>query len=226
MDATGGPLLLVGSAGRRSMVMEGGAGPVSRLTWTQASERRVRQVWEISQDGREPWNVVFDGDYQRRARIEPAAEVAVGFCDAPTRPRFHWFDFLIGEWTIRQAGASGPRLGSLSVTKDLSGCLVESKYRSDRGYYGKAFAALDFRTRTWNRTWIDRDGVRLASVGAQLGTAMVMTGVRQAGRGVIQTVRTTWTPVTADLVTEQWDLSLDGGATWATAWNFVLTRVH
>jgi hypothetical protein len=229
MDATGGPLILSGKAGRRSMVLEGDSSRANRITWTQESGRRVRQVWEVSQDGRRTWDIVFDGDYRRRPTVEPAAEVAVGFCDAPTRPRFHWFDFLIGEWAVRRAAEQGQRLGRLSVAKDLSGCLVESTFRSDPNsgrdqYAGKAFAALDFRTRSWNRTWIDEDGVRVPSVGVQVGAGMVMTGIRWLVNGTPQTIRTTWTPLTADQVTEQWDESLDGGATWTPVWTFLLTR--
>lgn len=71
VDASGTLLLLDG--GLRSdgvMVMEGdrpgqnGAPVRNRITWTRESTDRVRQLWEVSEDGTS-WRVIFNGLYRR-----------------------------------------------------------------------------------------------------------------------------------------------------------------
>lgn len=38
---------------------------INRITWTQTGTRRVRQLWETSNDGGKTWQTAFDGRYQR-----------------------------------------------------------------------------------------------------------------------------------------------------------------
>ena len=46
---------------------QGRDGPVTdRITWTPMDDGRVRQLWEISNDDRATWQVVFDGKYARQ----------------------------------------------------------------------------------------------------------------------------------------------------------------
>lgn len=39
---------------------------VDRITWSPLEDGRVRQVWEVSQDHGDTWQVLFDGTYARR----------------------------------------------------------------------------------------------------------------------------------------------------------------
>ncbi|NOT09966.1 MAG: hypothetical protein HOP28_17375 [Gemmatimonadales bacterium] len=231
MDASGLALIVEGTASNGRMQMSGDAprqfgGPIvaGRITWTRLSGNQVRQFWEESLDGHQTWTSVFDGDYQRRRQVTPAPEKTSDFCLSSSRPRYLWFDFLVGEWTVRRESDTGRVLGQLSVTKDLGGCLVESDFRGKGGYQGRAFAANHFPTRTWYRDWIDSDGIRVALTGALMGASMVMTGERTRPHGVIQKVRATWSPASADRVDERWETSTDGGATWAVEHLFVLIR--
>lgn len=66
----GGGLLLELAGGIRdgSMVLSGereaeGGTVVDRITWTPMEGDVVRQLWELSRDGGESWEVVFDGRY-------------------------------------------------------------------------------------------------------------------------------------------------------------------
>ena len=62
VDAGGTLLLLAGSVADGSMVMTDAAG-VNRITWTPLEEGRVRQLWEVTQDGGATWTIAFDGFY-------------------------------------------------------------------------------------------------------------------------------------------------------------------
>lgn len=229
MDASGLAIVIAGTGSRGALTMLGDTpkfigGPIitNRIAWMSLDGgRRVRQFWEVSEDGRQTWQTAFDGDYQRRDQVAPAAEVINPFC--ASRPRYQWFNFALGDWTVRRGGPDGEPLGLLHVAKDVSACLVESTFRG-RGYRGKAFAAFHFPSLTWHRTWIDEDGVRLAVQGQLVGTAMVMVGQRTGPNRQLQDLRATWSPVAPNQVDETWEVSTDGGSTWVLANRFTLTR--
>jgi hypothetical protein len=39
---------------------------VDRITWTPLDDGRVRQLWDLSSDGGQSWQTLFDGTYARR----------------------------------------------------------------------------------------------------------------------------------------------------------------
>ncbi len=73
VDNSGTLLMLAGGLVERSMVMSmTGPSPtdpkatvLQRITWTPASDRSVRQLWELSSDAGKSWTVLFDGRYVR-----------------------------------------------------------------------------------------------------------------------------------------------------------------
>jgi len=74
-DNQGAPLFLEGGLRKGKMVLEGdslsqrqpGKTIRNRITWSKLEEGRVRQLWDVSDDGGKTWKSVFDGMY---ARIE------------------------------------------------------------------------------------------------------------------------------------------------------------
>jgi hypothetical protein len=65
----GGILRLEGGLRDSRMVLEGdrpGRDVRDRISWTPRDDGTVRQLWEISRDGGESWETVFDGIYERR----------------------------------------------------------------------------------------------------------------------------------------------------------------
>lgn len=232
MDATGLAIILEGESSPGQISMSGDTprfigGPIisNRITWSRLSPRRVRQFWEVSEDGRQTWNPVFDGDYRKERSFTPTPETPNGFCDSPARVRFHWFDFIVGDWELRDSDERGRSLGRLSVQKDLTGCLLEWNFHGHHGYRGTAFAAFHFPSLQWHRTWIDENGMRIALIGQLEGNNMVFTGTRVVKRGRNQMVRVTWEPVDEVTVSERWETSGDQGVTWAPALSLTLNRV-
>ncbi len=70
VDGLGTVLDLSGGLEGGSMVLLGERttprGPVvDRVTWTPLADGSVRQVWDISSDGRATWRTIFDGLYRR-----------------------------------------------------------------------------------------------------------------------------------------------------------------
>ncbi len=72
VDDGGSVLLLTGEFRDGKMVLEGespaGKGKTARqrITWTPASDGRVRQLWDSSADGGKTWKVEFDGMYAKK----------------------------------------------------------------------------------------------------------------------------------------------------------------
>ncbi len=70
VDNEGEVLRLSGGIEQGKMVLSGVSSSNGetrqRITWTPISPGRVRQVWEVSEDGGHTWKAVFDGQYTRR----------------------------------------------------------------------------------------------------------------------------------------------------------------
>ena len=74
IDNQGAPLFLEGEFADGKMTLEGDApsrrerGSVirNRITWSMLEGGRVRQLWDVSEDGGKTWKVVFDGTYVRK----------------------------------------------------------------------------------------------------------------------------------------------------------------
>jgi hypothetical protein len=71
VDNSGVTLRLHGEYHQGKMVLSGlskrgGESVVDRITWHNNADGTVRQVWDVSKDGGESWNTVFDGLYTKK----------------------------------------------------------------------------------------------------------------------------------------------------------------
>jgi hypothetical protein len=69
VDDSGTRLHLTGGFADGKMVMSGdrlkkGETVTDRISWIDNSDGTVRQLWEISEDGGETWQALFDGQYR------------------------------------------------------------------------------------------------------------------------------------------------------------------
>jgi hypothetical protein len=181
------------------------------INWTPLSGGRVRQFGEL-RTGSGPLQQTFDLDYRPVANVTPRAEVLRTVCT--TRPQNRELDFALGTWSIRRS-ENGASVGTTRYSTDLSGCLVEERLSGPHGYVAWSFNTWHTVTQKWHRTYIDNRGLRLVLAGGKSGNAMVMTG-RRFVQGTATDVRVTWTPE-GERVTQQWELSHDGGASWQNA---------
>ena len=223
----GGHLRMAGGMEGDTMVMHGqrvtfaGAAMFDEYRWYVLPTGRVIQAWkldipdlDIHQSGALP--------YTRADTLIPPAETPTVLCQpgaigAPTRQ----LDFLLGTWTV--AAEQGPALGTAAITGDLSGCLAEESYATDKGYAATSWFYFDPRFNEFFRTYIDSEGERLELRGTFADGRLTLTGTEPGHDGRSVQVRVTLEPVSADVVRQEWAVSEDGVA-WETEMSLVLTR--
>ncbi len=231
MDQSGGALELGGSGGGGRMQMAG-THPTSRvdptpftdrITWTRADDQRVRQLGESSVDGG-PFTTIYDLSYQSVRREAPIAPSPLEFCSSPARPRYHAFDFMLGEWSVRRDGI--PSKLRSNVSTDLGGCLVEERIRGPRGYEAVAYSGFRSVTFVWNWMFMDNRGVQLLLSGPATltGTSMTLSGKKRDQHGTVVDVRVDWISTDPSTVEQRWSFSSDGGATWTVPEVVVMAR--
>lgn len=209
-------------AGQREAV-NGGFTLFNEFTWTQLDPDRVEQVGVLRVPAFD-FEGSFVGIYERRASISPTPEAPTTGCQAGgPAEQARQLDFWLGEWTV--SAPNGLALGSSTVTTDLSGCLVEERFRTPNGYEAVSFAYFDFWEQRWFRTYIDNRGERLELMGALGAGPMVLTGAEPGpGASGSVLVRFTLEPAGADTIRQRVEVSRNGGVTWQAAAELVYER--
>lgn len=223
----GGNLRMAGGLVGDTMVLGGtrvtpaGARIFDEYRWYVLPSGQVIQAWKLDVPAQ---NLHLSGalTYTRAAGVTPPAETPTTNC----RPgggaqNARQLDFFHGVWTV--SAEHGPALGTASITSDLSGCLTEESYATDRGYAAASFFYWDPITRAWWRTYIDSEGERVELRGGLVNGRLVLTGTEPGAGGRSLKVRVTLEPVSADVVRQEWAVSEDGEA-WETEMALVFTR--
>lgn len=199
-------------------------GRLHRITWAPLDDGRVRQHWEVSEDGGEGWTEVFDGFY---SRLPTPATVDVGAdrCDTEQGRKF---DFWPGEWRVesRRLTPGGEWHDARAVwTAEavLAGCGFLDHTTADFGtgpVSGIGSRFYDPTTDQWTITWSSTDA--LGQVGVWKGrfdgegTGDFYRTV-ETPDGMIRS-RIRWTNIRNGYADWSYAVSRDGGETWATAW--------
>ncbi len=231
MDQTGGALELSGRGNDHRMQLAG-THPTSRfdatpftdrITWTAVGRNRLRQVGEASINGG-AFSTVYDLTYSAVRNATTIAPSTLEFCASPARPRFHAFDFMLGDWTIRRSGSSSKIRSSVST--DLGGCLVEERLSGPGGYEAVAYSGFRSATFVWNWMFMDNRGVQLLLSGPATltGNTMTLAGRKTDRRGRVVDVRVEWISMDANTVEQRWVFSTDGGITWSAPEVVVMSR--
>jgi hypothetical protein len=219
VDHQSAVLDLYGGIQNGAMVMQGirptPAGDIlDRITWTPLQPGEVRQFWQTSTDGGQTFpGVVFDGFYHRRQSLVREPEIPQQFCSDQTIPALFQFDFTLGNWNaeVIEPGRS-PEVQS-TITKDLSGCLIEERLTGRNGYEAIVFTSVRRRLGIWVKTFVDNRGTSVFLKGRETNGEMVLLGTAPVQGGSKQ-VRVTWSDKTADRFVQLWETTADGGATW------------
>ena len=160
----------------------------------------------------QPLATFWDGRFRRIDAFTLPSTPATGACtsNAPHRE----FDFVVGDWVIRQGRAHGADAASggsttATVTRELAGCLIEERIDGPGGYAAWSFASWHSTEQAWFRTYVDNLGGRTFLRGALDGDRMIMTGHRSLADGTMTKVRVTWTPDGDGRVLERWE-TLEG----------------
>ena len=195
----------------------GGSRFDQRTTWLRESDNLVRQTDEMSTDG-SPFSVDWEGFYHRVSSVTPLD--APGFQTCTVRfPVYRSVDWVLGNWSVSED--HGPRLGSSSITTDLSGCLTVERLTTRKGIQTLSYLAYRRAPQDWVRTYVDSEGHWLQLFGGISDGALVQIGTTvQNGNEVL--VRVT-SRGEASGFRETWEQSTNGGATWKVSDVFVYT---
>jgi hypothetical protein len=189
--------------------------------WYVLPTGQVVQAWKFDSPSQ---NIHQAGalTYTPAPGVTPPAETQTVACqpDGPARDA-RKLDFFLGTWTV--SAEHGPALGTASITSDLSGCLTEERYATDRGYAATSFFYWDPVARAWWRTYVDSEGERVELRGALTDGRLVLTGTEPGPDGRSIQVRMTLEPVSATAVRQEWAVS-DDGESWETAISLLFTR--
>lgn len=131
------------------------------------------------------------------------------------------FDFWIGEWDVR--GADGKLAGANSIKREINGCVLHERYRTERGYTGESFNIYDAPRNVWHQTWVDSAGLLLLLEGGMRDGRMVLEGQTTGADRKVTRHRITWTPNPDGSVRQLWESTGPDGA-WTVAFDGKYTR--
>ena len=231
MAQSGGGLQFDGTSGNRSMQLAGTHQTsrndptliTDRATWTATGRNTVRQLGELSTAGG-PFSTAYDITYLRAEVPNAITPSELEVCSSPARPRYHAFDFVLGNWTLRTPTV--PLAATSTIGTDLHGCLVEERITGADGYKAVAYSGFRPATFVWNWMFMDNHGVqlRLSGPATLSGTNMILTGQRSDHAGVAVDVRAEWIVVDATTVEQRWTFSSDHGTTWSAPFVVTMTK--
>ncbi len=119
---------------------------------------------------------------------------------------------MLGMWDVYTGHGAphGESQGTVSLSTDLGGCLMEEQLNERPDYSGWSFNSSSPVTGQWHRKHVDKAGRRIALSGRLVGDAMVMSGAVASPSGQVL-VRVTWDPRSSTEVRQTWEFSRDGG---------------
>ena len=202
-------------------VFQGGVQAFDEYRWHRLSTGQVIQAWKLDIPA---LGQHFAGalTYTLAPTVTPVPETQTVACQpGGIAQEARQLDFLLGEWTV--SAGHGPALGTASITSDLSGCLTEENYATDKGYAATSFFYWDPIARSWWRTYVDSEGERIELRGGLVDGRLVLTGTEPAHDGRSVQVRMTLESVSAHVVRQEWAVSEDGEV-WETEMALVFTR--
>lgn len=139
-------------------------------------------------------------------------------------PQDRQFDFWLGDWNVTDP--AGKPLGTNDVTRELRGCVLQEHWSGAGQYggHGMSFNHYDAARKLWHQTWVDDSGGILYLDGEMHDGSMILSGKRIGRQGATVTDRITYTPRPDGTVRQWWQVSRDGGTTWATSFDGIYHR--
>lgn len=143
---------------------------------------------------------------------------------SPSKEKQHQFDFLLGNWVVRDR--AGRVLGVDSVSKAHDGCsLIELWREAVSGQEGLGVIAYRPDNDTWHQDLMIHIGFVLSIDGGLDGASMVMSGKEYPGPGVTRLHRLRWTPTSDGSLEQLWQTSIDEGRSWQVHFEGVFQRI-
>lgn len=128
--------------------------------------------------------------------------------------RYADFDFWVGEWDVSLP--DGRQAGTNRIEKSERGCLLVERWTGAGGSTGTSVNFYDPARARWRQLWVSMDGTVIEIEGGLRDGSMVLEGTLIGRGGGSQPFRGTWTPNDDGSVRQHFEISEDGGRTWAT----------
>jgi hypothetical protein len=142
-------------------------------------------------------------------------------------PKYHQFDFWLGEWNVTRAGSkpNAPPAKS-KISRLLDQCVIFEEYQSADGKYsGKSFNMFDSAGNEWRQFWVDDQGGYLDFTGHfQNDGALHFVSNSKGSDGKVTITRMTFSKLPGDKVHQYIDQSTDDGKTWTLYFDGIYVR--
>jgi len=140
----------------------------------------------------------------------------------PLPPESSQFDFWIGAWDVTDP--SGKHVGENRIEKVEDGRGLLETWRGTGGSAGNSLNAYNAPKQRWQQYWVGAGVVLELEGGLDPQGNMVMSdrGTRAPSQKRIN--RITWTPNPDGTVRQHWEITVDDGASWKTAFDGLYRR--
>lgn len=139
-----------------------------------------------------------------------------------TRKESRLFDFWVGEWDVKNA--QGQPAGQSSVQRLLEGCALYENWTDMQGGGGKSLNSYNTDTKQWQQFWTDQYGRVTEYRESEWVNGSLRFSAKQIMPQGPALLHMTFTPVSADVVRQFGEMSVDGGKTWTPTFDLYYYR--
>jgi tetratricopeptide (TPR) repeat protein len=136
-------------------------------------------------------------------------------------PRYHDFDFFVGEWDVQ--GPAGTPPSTNSIQSITGKCILFENY-TNGPYSGKSFSYYDAAIGKWRQTWVDAFGGSATFVGEYKDGVMRFEGESHPRTGPASKIRMTLFNQGPDRLRQLGESTNDEGKTWTISYDLTYTR--
>ena len=132
------------------------------------------------------------------------------------------FDFWVGDWDLVWVNADGSKsFGTTKIEKTLDNKVIQENFRDPSGgLKGTSISVFDNKLKTWHQAWADNQGGYYDFEGAvEAGKPIFRT---KEINQIIQ--RMIFYNITPNSLTWDWEITKDGGKTWALQWQIFYSK--
>lgn len=167
----------------------------------------------------------FDSLRSHPRFVAAAARIDASAHPCAADPRFHAFDFWIGEWDVQPTGTPRAPIGQGStsvIERQLDGCVIQENWLPLGGVgAGKSFNIFNTVTGQWEQYYVDARGTITHYRGTFKDGALVYLADQF---GSTNKLRMTFFNKGPNEVRQFGETSTDGGATWTTSFDLTYVR--
>ncbi len=147
---------------------------------------------------------------------------------ADLQPEQH-FNFWIGEWDVSWHDEDGNAAsGRNLIRRILNDRVIEENFSVLSGRYesysGRSWSVFDDGLGEWKQTWVDNNGAYLDFTGAIDEDKRIFQRVGKDNHGKTVHQRMVFYDIGDDSFTWDWQVSIDGGASWELRWRIFYNR--